>query len=102
MGFEIGRAEHGYRGTARRGHSLRHRGYEHPACGGGLLAHYTVHPGSFYIDTIGKVYAYSWAKSWHLQLAIFWIAISWVGTSQDAGNIPGTDSVQPLISSRLT
>lgn len=48
---------------------------------GGLLAHYTVHPGSFYIQKIGKIYAYSWAKSWHLQLAIFWIAISWIGTA---------------------
>ncbi len=48
---------------------------------GGLLAHYTVHPGSFYIPFIGKFYSYSWAKSWHLQLAIFWIATSWVGTA---------------------
>ncbi len=48
---------------------------------GGLLAHYTVDPGSFYIKWIGETYAYSWAKSWHLQLAIFWIAVSWVGTA---------------------
>ena len=48
---------------------------------GGLLAHYTVHPGSFYIPFIGDVYPYSWAKSWHLQLAILWIAVSWMGTA---------------------
>jgi nitric oxide reductase subunit B len=48
---------------------------------GGLLAHYTVHPGTFYIEAIGKFFSYSWAKSWHLQLAVFWIAISWVGTA---------------------
>ncbi len=48
---------------------------------GGLLAHYTVHPGSFYLPFIGKFYSYSWAKSWHLQLAILWIATSWVGTA---------------------
>jgi len=48
---------------------------------GGLLAHYTVHPGSFYIKLIGQAYPYSWAKTWHLQLAILWIAISWVGTA---------------------
>jgi len=48
---------------------------------GGLLAHYTAHPGSFYIKFIGEMYPYSWAKSWHLQLAIFWIATSWVGTA---------------------
>ena len=48
---------------------------------GGLLAHYTVHPGTFYIPFIGDVYPYAWAKSWHLQLAILWIAVSWMGTA---------------------
>lgn len=48
---------------------------------GGLLAHYTVHPGSFYIPVIGKIIPYSWAKSWHLQLAIFWIATTWVASA---------------------
>jgi nitric oxide reductase subunit B len=48
---------------------------------GGLLAHYTVHPGSFYIPFIAKLIPYSVAKSWHLQLGIFWIAVSWVGTA---------------------
>ena len=48
---------------------------------GGLLAHYTVRPGTFYLDFISKLVPYSWAKTWHLQLAIFWIATSWVGTA---------------------
>jgi len=48
---------------------------------GGLLAHYTVHPGSFYIPFIGHLIPYSWAKSWHLQLAIFWIATTWVASA---------------------
>jgi len=48
---------------------------------GGLLAHYTVHPGSFYIPIVGKLIPYSWAKSWHLQLAIFWIATTWVASA---------------------
>jgi len=48
---------------------------------GGLLAHYTVHPGEFWVKVIGDTYTYSWAKTWHLQLAVFWIAISWVGTA---------------------
>jgi nitric oxide reductase subunit B len=48
---------------------------------GGLLAHYTVHPGKFYVSIIGEMYPYSWAKSWHLQLAILWIAVSWMGTA---------------------
>ncbi len=58
---------------------------------GGLLAHYTVHPGSFFLKFIADVYPYSWAKTWHVQLAIFWIAISWVGTAI---------YVAPLISGR--
>jgi nitric oxide reductase subunit B len=48
---------------------------------GGLLAHYTVHPGKFWIQFIGEMYPYSWAKTWHLQLAILWIAVSWIGTA---------------------
>lgn len=48
---------------------------------GGLLAHYTVHPGRFYIPAIGQMIPYSWAKSWHLQLAIFWIATTWVASA---------------------
>lgn len=48
---------------------------------GGLLAHYTVNPGSFYFQIVSKVIPYSWAKSWHLQLAIFWIATTWVASA---------------------
>ncbi len=48
---------------------------------GGLLAHYTVHPGSFYVEQVGGFIPYSWAKSWHLQLAIFWIATTWVASA---------------------
>lgn len=48
---------------------------------GGLLAHYTVHPGTFYVPIIGKFIPYSWAKSWHLQLAIFWIATTWIASA---------------------
>jgi nitric oxide reductase subunit B len=48
---------------------------------GGLLAHYTVHPAHFYIPAIGALIPYSWAKSWHLQLAIFWIATTWVASA---------------------
>ncbi len=48
---------------------------------GGLLAHYTVHPGTFFLAFVGKLIPYSWAKSWHLQLAIFWIATTWIASS---------------------
>jgi nitric oxide reductase subunit B len=48
---------------------------------GGLLAHYTIHPASFYLQFVGDLIPYSWAKSWHLQLAIFWIATTWVASA---------------------
>jgi nitric oxide reductase subunit B len=48
---------------------------------GGLLAHYTVHPGVFYLKWVGETIPYSWAKTWHLQLAIFWIATTWVASA---------------------
>ena len=48
---------------------------------GGLLAHYTIHPASFWAPIVAKIIPYSWAKSWHLQLAIFWIATTWVASA---------------------
>lgn len=48
---------------------------------GGLLAHYTVHPATFYYQAIAKYIPFSWAKTWHLQLGIFWIAVSWVASA---------------------
>ncbi len=48
---------------------------------GGLLAHYTIHPASFYVQIVGDLIPYSWAKSWHLQLAIFWIATTWIASA---------------------
>ncbi|MGQ9525274.1 MAG: cbb3-type cytochrome c oxidase subunit I [Armatimonadota bacterium] len=48
---------------------------------GGLLAHYTVHPASFYYQAIAQYIPFSWAKTWHLQLGIFWIATSWVASA---------------------
>jgi len=47
---------------------------------GGLMAHYTVNPSSFYgLDAIAEFIPYNWVKTWHLQLAVFWIATSWIG-----------------------
>lgn len=47
---------------------------------GGLMAHYTVNPDSFYgLGAIADLIPYNLVKTWHLQLAIFWISISWMG-----------------------
>jgi nitric oxide reductase subunit B len=45
---------------------------------GGVLAHYRVEPGAFYGFDLTKVLPYNLARTWHLQLAIFWIATAWV------------------------
>jgi len=46
---------------------------------GGVLAHYRVEPGAFYGIDIARFLPYTLARTWHLQLAIFWIATAWVG-----------------------
>ncbi len=48
---------------------------------GGLLAHYTIHPASFFIPFVAKLIPYSWAKTWHLQLMVFWIATTWIASA---------------------
>lgn len=49
-------------------------------CMGGIMAHYTVHPDSFYgFDFVVKLLPYNLVKTWHLQLAVFWISVSWIG-----------------------
>jgi nitric oxide reductase subunit B len=46
---------------------------------GGALAHFRVEPGAFYGFDIARFLPYTLARTWHLQLAIFWIATAWVG-----------------------
>ena len=48
---------------------------------GGLLAHYTIHPGSFFFDFVADLIPYNWAKTWHLQLMVFWIATTWLASA---------------------
>lgn len=49
---------------------------------GGFLANSTVSPNNFYgISLISDFIPYNWAKTWHLQLAVFWIATAWIGSS---------------------
>ena len=45
---------------------------------GGVLAHYRVEAGGFYGFDLSRWLPYTLARTWHLQLAIFWIATSWV------------------------
>lgn len=45
---------------------------------GGCLAHYRADPGSFYGWDMSSLWPSSLIRSWHLQLAIFWIATGFV------------------------
>jgi len=45
---------------------------------GGVLAHYRVEPDGFYGLDLARILPYNLARTWHLQLAIFWIATAWV------------------------
>jgi nitric oxide reductase subunit B len=49
------------------------------ALAGGALAHYRVEPGAFYGLDLASVLPYNLLRTWHLQLAVFWIATAWVG-----------------------
>lgn len=45
---------------------------------GGALAHYRADPASFYGFNLARVLPSSIIRTWHLQLAIFWVATSFV------------------------
>ena len=45
---------------------------------GGALAHYRVEPGAFYGFDLASFLPYTLLRTWHLQLAVFWIATAWV------------------------
>jgi nitric oxide reductase subunit B len=46
---------------------------------GAATAHYRADPGSFYGFQLERIFPSNLTRTWHLQLAIFWIATSFVG-----------------------
>ena len=58
---------------------------------GAVTAHYAVEGQGFYGIEISDFLPYSVTRTWHTQLAVFWIATAWVGTGLYAA---------PLISGR--
>ena len=50
-----------------------------------LTAHYGVEGGGFYGIPLDKILPYAVTRTWHLQLAIFWIATSWLATGLYVG-----------------
>lgn len=47
---------------------------------GVVTAHYTVEGQGFYGIPLAKLLPYSISRTWHVQIAIFWIATSWLAT----------------------
>lgn len=47
---------------------------------GVITAHYGVEGNSFYGLSLANLLPYSVSRTWHVQLAIFWIATSWLAT----------------------
>jgi nitric oxide reductase subunit B len=47
---------------------------------GAIAAHYGVEGAGFYGIPLDKILPYSIARTWHLQIGIFWIATSWLAT----------------------
>src|SRR5271157_1211817 len=66
---------------------------------GALTAHYYVEGGSFLGIPIEKVFPYSSVRTWHLQLAIYWIATCFLATGLFIGPFVGKE---PRGQGRLT
>jgi nitric oxide reductase subunit B len=47
---------------------------------GAITAHYAVEGQAFYGLPLSSILPYSISRTWHIQLAIFWIATSWLAT----------------------
>src|SRR5690606_23713218 len=47
---------------------------------GVVTAHYGVEGNAFYGFPLADVFPYSITRTWHIQLALFWIATSWLAT----------------------
>ena len=47
---------------------------------GGLIQHYRADPGSFYGIDMAKLVPFNLARTWHVQLAIFWVATSYLAS----------------------
>jgi nitric oxide reductase subunit B len=58
-----------------------------------VTAHYAVEGGAFYGIPIDSILPYSIARTWHVQLGIFWIATAWLAAGLYIG--PAVSGVEP-------
>jgi len=56
-----------------------------------ITAHYGVEGSSFYGIPLAKILPYSVARTWHLQLGIFWIATAWLAAGLALAPSIGTE-----------
>lgn len=47
---------------------------------GGLIAHYRAEPGGFYGFDLSPFLPYNLARTWHVQLSIFWVSTAYLAT----------------------
>jgi nitric oxide reductase subunit B len=47
---------------------------------GGLVAHYRAEPSNFFSFDIARILSYNVARTWHVQVAIFWVSASYLAT----------------------
>jgi len=60
---------------------------------GAITAHYGVEGSGFYSIPLDQLLPYSIARTWHIQLGLFWIATSWLATGLYIG--PAVSGVEP-------
>jgi len=60
---------------------------------GAITAHYGVEGSSFYGIPLDRWLPYSIARTWHLQIGIFWIATSWLATGLYVA--PAVSGIEP-------
>jgi len=58
---------------------------------GMITAHYGVEGGGLYGIPLDKILPYSVARTWHVQLGIFWIATSWLAAGLAVAPLVGTE-----------
>ncbi|BDG07955.1 nitric-oxide reductase large subunit [Anaeromyxobacter paludicola] len=60
---------------------------------GSLTGHYAVEGNKFFGMDLGGILPYAASRTWHLQLAVFWIATCWLATGLFIG--PAVGGVEP-------
>jgi nitric oxide reductase subunit B len=63
---------------------------------GSATAHYRADPGSFYGFQLERIFPSNLTRTWHLQLAIFWIATAYVAAALFLGRSLRTDEPRGL------